>query len=59
MKVTLDASTVDAGDINFDGISEFGELKTYKTTSKHETLDRIIDSDIIITNKVIIDETSY
>ncbi len=57
MKVTfLDASTVDAGDINFDGISEFGELTTYKTTSEHETLDRIIDSDIIITNKVIIDE---
>ena len=57
MKVTfLDASTVDAGDINFDGINEFGELTTYKTTSKHETLDRIIDSDIIITNKVIIDK---
>ena len=56
MKITfLDASTVDAGDINLDCIREHGDLIIHSTTSNNETLQRVIDSEIIITNKVIID----
>lgn len=57
MKITfLDASTVDAGDINLDCIREHGDLIIHSTTSNNETLKRVIDSEIIITNKVIIDK---
>lgn len=57
MKITfLDASTVDAGDINLDCIREHGDLIIHSTTSNNETLQRVIDSEIIITNKVIIDK---
>ena len=57
MKITfLDASTVDAGDINLDCIREHGDLIIHSTTSSNETLKRVIDSEIIITNKVIIDK---
>ena len=57
MKITfLDASTVDAGDINLDCIREHGDLIIHSTTSNNETSKRVIDSEIIITNKVIIDK---
>ena len=57
MKITfLDASTVDAGDINLDCIREHGDLIIHSTTSNNETLQRVIDSEIIITNKVVIDK---
>ena len=57
MKITfLDASTVDAGDINLNCIREHGDLIIHSTTSNNETLQRVIDSEIIITNKVIIDK---
>ena len=57
MKITfLDASTVDARDINLDCIREHGDLIIHSTTSNNETLQRVIDSEIIITNKVIIDK---
>ena len=49
MKITfLDASTVDAGDINLDCIREHGDLIIHSTTSNNETLQRVIDSEIII-----------
>ena len=57
MKITfLDASTVDAGDINLDYIREHVDLIIHSTSSNNETLQRVIESEIIITNKVIIDK---
>jgi glycerate dehydrogenase len=54
MKITLlDAKTLGA-DLDLTPLKELGELSIHQTTSPDETLDRIIDSDIVITNKVVI-----
>jgi len=53
--VLLDKKTV-GDDIDLSLLSTFGVLKSYETTTKDETLERIRDCDIIITNKVVIDK---
>jgi glycerate dehydrogenase len=52
--VFLDALTL--GDINFEKFKELGEVLIYQTTSYNETLERIKDADIVVTNKVVIDK---
>ncbi len=52
--VVLDAKTL--GDVHFDLLKKYGEVKIYPTTSYEERISRIEDADIIITNKVIIDK---
>jgi len=52
--VFLDALTL--GDINLSKFKELGDVRIYQTTSKEETLDRVKDVDIVLTNKVIIDK---
>ena len=54
MKITLlDAKTL-GDDLDLAPLRELGEFVSYDTTRADETLDRIKDSDIIITNKVVI-----
>ena len=50
--VLLDALTF--GKTNLSGFENLGEVVVYQTTSKDETQDRVIDADVIVTNKVII-----
>lgn len=52
--VLLDAQTL-GKDLDLAVLKQFGELITYPTTSAKETADRIRDTEIILTNKVIID----
>ena len=52
--VFLDALTL--GDVDFDKFKELGEVVIYQTTKETETLNRIKDADIIVTNKVVIDK---
>jgi glycerate dehydrogenase len=52
--VFLDALTL--GDVDLDRFKEFGEVIIYQTTAKNQTLERVKDADIVITNKVIIDK---
>ena len=52
--VFLDALTL--GDVDFDRFRKLGEVVIYQTTSKDETLSRVKDADIVVTNKVIIDK---
>ncbi len=52
--VFLDALTL--GDVDFDRFKELGEIEIYKTTSKQNTLERVKDADIVVTNKVVIDK---
>ena len=54
--VLLDALTF--GETDLSGFDKLGEVTVYQTTSKEETLQRIIDADVIVTNKVIIDANS-
>ena len=50
--VLLDALTF--GETDLSGFDKFGDVKVYQTTSPKETQDRILDADVIVTNKVVI-----
>lgn len=51
--VLLDAKTL-GDDLDTSLLESFGALTVYQTTSPEETLERIREADIIITNKVVI-----
>jgi len=51
--VILDEKTL-GDDLDLSPLSDFGTVTHYQTTSPDETLDRIKNADIIITNKVVI-----
>ncbi|WP_428739928.1 D-2-hydroxyacid dehydrogenase [Sulfurimonas sp.] len=50
--VLLDAITF--GDTNLSGLDRFGEVKVYDKTTTDQTLARIQDTDVVVTNKVVI-----
>ncbi|WP_456471399.1 D-2-hydroxyacid dehydrogenase [Caminibacter sp.] len=52
--VFLDALTL--GNVDFERFKRFGDVEIYQTTSKDQTLSRVKDADIIVTNKVVIDK---
>lgn len=49
----LDVMTM--GQVDLSSLAGFGELKTYDTTSKDETVAHLEDTSIAITNKAVID----
>lgn len=51
----LDAATL-GDDIDVSIFKDFGYLEIYQTTSKEQTIERVRDKNIIITNKVVIDK---
>lgn len=53
--VFLDRLTF-GNDIDLTPLEKFGELTIHETTNKEQTLSRVKDCDIVITNKVIIDK---
>lgn len=52
--VVLDGKTL--GDVNYYLLKEFGECIVYDMTNKEEVVDRIKDANIVLTNKVILNE---
>ena len=57
MKVVfLDAKTL-GDDISLEKFKDFGDVKVYLSTTKEQTLQRVKDTDIVITNKVVIDSS--
>lgn len=52
--VYLDASTL--GDTPLDEIRSLGELVTYHTSTREEPLARVGDCDVLMVNKVIVDD---
>jgi len=52
--VFLDALTL--GDVDFDRFKSFGDVIIYQTTSPAQTMNRVKDIDIVVTNKVVIDK---
>ena len=54
--VLLDALTF--GETDLSGFNKLGEVTVHHTTSKEQTLERIVDADVIVTNKVVIDAIS-
>jgi lactate dehydrogenase-like 2-hydroxyacid dehydrogenase len=53
--VFLDASTI-GDDISLDSIKEFGSVTLYDSTNTSQTLNRVKDASIVITNKVVINK---
>ncbi|AZV45776.1 hydroxyacid dehydrogenase [Nautilia sp. PV-1] len=51
--VFLDALTL--GDVDFERFKNLGEIEIYQTTNPDETLERVKDADIVVSNKVVID----
>jgi len=51
--VLLDAKTL-GDDLNLSVFETFGTFISYETTEEEQTLERIVDADIVITNKVVI-----
>ena len=54
--VFLDKKTL-GEDISLSGFKVFGEVISYETTKYEETLNRVKNANIVVTNKVIIDKT--
>lgn len=52
--VVLDGKTL--GDVNYDLLKEFGECIVYDMTNKEDVADRIKDANIVLTNKVVLNE---
>lgn len=55
--VILDSKTL-GDDANLSLLERFGEAIAYETTKPEEVTERIYDADIILTNKVILDESN-
>lgn len=53
----LDAKTL-GEDIDLSGFGKFGQVSVYQTTKPEEVIDRIKEKDIVITNKVVLNESS-
>ena len=53
--VNLDASTLGAN-ADFSELESFGSYVSYELTSPTQTLERVQDADIILTNKVVLDK---
>ncbi len=50
--VILDGNTAIMDDYNYENLSRFGKVTCYSNTNHSDVLARVIDADIIITNKV-------
>ncbi len=52
--VVLDGKALAADDLNYDAFGQFGELRVYENTAREDVIWRIGDSEVVITNKVLI-----
>jgi lactate dehydrogenase-like 2-hydroxyacid dehydrogenase len=55
MKIVL-LDTLTYGKTDISGFDAFGEVAAYETTLPGQTLSRIANADVIVTNKVVIDD---
>lgn len=56
--VVVDGQTMNPGDIKWEPLKDMGNVSIYPSTQPEELLERCKDAEVIITNKVVIDETS-
>ncbi|MBB6066613.1 D-2-hydroxyacid dehydrogenase [Methanococcus maripaludis] len=52
--IVLDGYAMNSGDLSWEDLKKLGELSIYDRTLESEVVKRISDSEIVITNKVII-----
>ena len=51
----LDGYTLNPGDLDWEGFKKLGELTIYDRTSPKDVVERAKDSEIVLTNKVVLD----
>lgn len=51
--VVVDGYTLNPGDLSWEPLKELGEVTIYDRTAPNETVERCIDAEIVLTNKVI------
>ncbi|MDY4835764.1 MAG: D-2-hydroxyacid dehydrogenase [Frisingicoccus sp.] len=52
--VVLDGYTLNPGDLSWNELEKTGEVRVYDRTCKEDVIERIGDSDIVLTNKTLI-----
>jgi Lactate dehydrogenase and related dehydrogenases len=57
--VILDGYTENPGDLSWQGIEQFGELKVYDRTPADKVIEHINDAEIVITNKTPIAKETF
>ncbi|NOQ30908.1 MAG: D-2-hydroxyacid dehydrogenase [Helicobacteraceae bacterium] len=55
MRIVL-LDTLTFGETSLEGFNELGEVEVFQTTSRDQTLERVKNADVIVTNKVVIDD---
>ncbi len=56
--VVLDGGTLNPGDLCWDGLKAFGELDLYDVTPENQVIERSKDADVLIINKIVLDENT-
>lgn len=51
--IVTDGYTLNAGDLSWSSIEQFGELSVYERSAENELVERCSDADIILSNKTI------
>lgn len=60
MKLTfLDSFALNPGDLSWDELTQFGELKLYDRTSPEDVVSRAAGSEVVFTNKVRLGEAEF
>lgn len=54
--VVIDGFTLNPGDLQLDQLYQLGDIQTFARSEAHEVIERLVDADIAVVNKVIIDE---
>lgn len=54
--VILDGHAVNPGDLSWDFLKRFGDVTVYEQTEQEQVISRIRDAEIILINKIVIDE---
>lgn len=52
--VILDGHAVNPGDLSWDCLAQFGEVRVYERTKQEEAISRVKGADIVLTNKTAI-----
>jgi len=57
--VVTDGFAVNPGDMSWDWLSKYGEYTVYDKLSNEEAVDKLVDADVVFTNRVLIGEKVF
>ena len=56
--VLPDCDTISKGDLDLSSLSEFGDVITYPLTKREELPERLKNADVVLCNKILLNEDS-